>query len=125
MGRMPRSREWDRIYVSPKHPEHPDGNCSETSSQERVAKMARKINNLVDQSGLQPEFEEALAELRLLQARERQEKQQFRRHRGEQPEHLVAPSVAKLEIYGCWFMSDEVLEILLARVFCNVRELSE
>ncbi|KAI9232890.1 MAG: hypothetical protein BYD32DRAFT_465844 [Podila humilis] len=122
MGETPRSRGWCGIHVRPRNP---DGSFSETSSQEHVAKVARKIDKLVNQSSFHSDFEAALAELRLLQARERQEKQDLKRYRVEHPEHLVMPSIAKLEIYGYWIMSDEVLEILLGRVLRNVRELNE
>ncbi|KAF9298940.1 hypothetical protein BGZ74_009154 [Mortierella antarctica] len=107
-------------------PNHPDGSCSSgRSDNERVARAVRKIEEVVDQSGLQPEFEAALVELRVLQARERQEKEGLKRYRVEHPDHLVVPSVNNLFIVGRWIMSDAVLETMLGRVFRNVKELNE
>lgn len=48
------------------------------------------------------------------------------RYRVEHPDHLVVPSLKKLELFGRWIMSDEVLvEILLGRAFRNVQELGD
>jgi len=49
----------------------------------------------------------------------------LKRCRVEHPDHLVVPSLKKLELFGQWIMSDEVLEILLGRVFQNMQELSK
>ncbi|KAF9312416.1 hypothetical protein BG003_006298 [Podila horticola] len=94
-------------------------------SSEEVAKVVHKIEALVDQANLQPELEATLVEMQLQQSRRQQEEQDLKRYRAEHPDHLVMPSVEKLELYGCWKMSDEVLEILLGRVFRNLRQLDE
>ncbi|KAF9312417.1 hypothetical protein BG003_006299 [Podila horticola] len=102
-----------------------DGNCPEKNTPERVAIMVQTIEKLVDQASLQPELEAVLAALRVSKLRERQEEESLRRYRVGHLDHLVMPSVKRLEIFGRWIMSDEVLEILLGRVFRNLKELSE
>ncbi|KAG0336336.1 hypothetical protein BG000_006693 [Podila horticola] len=87
--------------------DHPDGNCPEKNTPER------------------PELEAVLAALRVSKLRERQEEEALRRYRVGHLDHLVMPSVKRLEIFGRWIMSDEVLEVLLGRVFRNLKELSE
>ncbi|KAG0348163.1 hypothetical protein BG005_011719 [Podila minutissima] len=104
---------------------HSDGYCPKRSSQEHIAESVHMIEELVNQAGLQPELEAALANLPVWKTRERQEKEALNRYQIEHPNHLVVPSVKKLEIFGHWIMSDEVLEILLGRVFRNLKELNE
>ncbi|KAF9211506.1 hypothetical protein BGZ59_007971 [Podila verticillata] len=104
---------------------HPDGSCPEKSNPGAAVKIARKIEELVDQVGLRAELEEVVAELQIWQAREREEEEGLKKYRVEHPDHLVVPSLKKLELYGRWIMSDEVLEILLGRVFRNVQDLHE
>ncbi|KAG0011928.1 hypothetical protein BGZ82_002805 [Podila clonocystis] len=105
--------------------DHPDGNCPEKNTPERIALMVQTIEELVDQACLQVELDAALAALRVSSTRERQEEEGLRRYRVEHPNHLVVPSVKKLEIFGRWIMSDDVLEILLGRVFRNLKEMNE
>ncbi|KAG0086163.1 hypothetical protein BGZ92_008360 [Podila epicladia] len=104
---------------------HSDGHCPKKSSREEIAESVRGIEELVDQAGLQPELEAALAKLPAWNSKERQEKEALKRHQIEHRNHLVVPSVKKLEIFGHWVMSDEVLEILLGRVFRNLTVLNE
>ncbi|KAG0089574.1 hypothetical protein BGZ92_004556 [Podila epicladia] len=99
----------------------PSGKCDNA----HITETVRKIEEVVNQSGLQPEFEAAIVELGVLRAREQQEEQDFKRYRIEHPDHLVAPSVKKLYIVGRWIMSDAVLETMLGHVFRNVKELNE
>ncbi|KAF9211505.1 hypothetical protein BGZ59_007970 [Podila verticillata] len=101
------------------------GVCPEKSTQERVIQAARAIEYIVDQFDLQPELESTFAEMRVLEARERQHEEDLKKYRAKHPDHLVVPSVKKLEIIGRWIISDEVLETMLGRVFCNVKELKE
>ncbi|KAF9212030.1 hypothetical protein BGZ59_007313 [Podila verticillata] len=116
---------WDRFFEElDVCPNHPDGDCPEESPED-VAKVARTLEEFVDQAGLQPELEATLARLQVWQAREWQEKEDLERYRAEHPEQLVVPSVRRLDIFGHWTMSDEVLEIMLGRVFRNARELRE
>lgn len=105
--------------------DHFYGDCPEKSIQERVAQAARTIECIVDRFDLQPELEATFAEMRVLEAREQQQEEDFKKYRAEHPDHLVVPSVKKFEIIGRWIISDEVLETMLGRVFCNVRNLKE
>ncbi|KAG0028056.1 hypothetical protein BGZ81_005060 [Podila clonocystis] len=105
--------------------DHPDGNCPEKNTPKSIALMVQTIEDLVDQAGLQLELDSALAALRVSSTREREEEEGLRKYRVEHPNHLVVPSVKKLEIFGRWIMSDDVLEILLGRVFRNLKELNE
>ncbi|KAF9306696.1 hypothetical protein BG003_000953, partial [Podila horticola] len=103
----------------------PSGDYPEKSVQQRVVRAAQTIEWLVDKAGLQPEFEAVLAALQVMKARERQEEAGWQRYRVAHPEHLVVPSLRKLKIRGHWIVSGEVLEMMLGRVFRNVRELDE
>jgi len=110
---------WDRYHHEPDvGPNHLDGTCPE-----EVAKAARALEDLVDQAGLQPELEAILTELQVWQVREREEEEDLKNYRAEYPEQLVVPSVRKLEIFGRWIISDEVLEMILGRVCSTTCEL--
>ncbi|KAF9216553.1 hypothetical protein BGZ59_009151 [Podila verticillata] len=112
---------WDRYHDRPDEgPNHMDGACPE-----EVALAVRALEELADQAGLQSELEAIVAELQVWRAREREEEEGLKNYRVEHPEQLVVPSVKKLEIFGHWIMSDEVLEMMLGHVFRNVREWEE
>ncbi|KAG0032373.1 hypothetical protein BGZ82_006568 [Podila clonocystis] len=103
-----------------------DDSSSKDNASEEVAKAVRDIEELVgNEAHLQSELEVVLAQMQVWQARQREEKEGLTRYRAEHPDHLAAPSVKRLEIYGRWIISDEVLETMLACVFCNLTTLRE
>lgn len=112
---------WDRYHHGPDVGSNRlDGTCPE-----KVAKAARALEDLVDQARLQSELEAILTELQEWQVREREEEEDLKNYRVEHPEQLVVLSVRKLEIFGRWIMSDEVLEMILGHMFRNVRTWKE
>ncbi|KAF9319544.1 hypothetical protein BG003_008797 [Podila horticola] len=69
---------------------------------------------------LQPILDKFIEEKRAIQEKEREESERQRQFQLAHPECLVVPSLKRLEIYGHWIMSEEVLEFMLGRVFWSI-----
>ncbi|KAG0034771.1 hypothetical protein BGZ82_005620, partial [Podila clonocystis] len=94
--------------------------------QELAQKEIQNIEDLVaNEADLQPYLEAVLAGCQEFEVRKRCEEEDMKKYRADHPERLVMPSLRKLEMYGRWSMSEEVLELMLGRVFRNIKSLSQ
>lgn len=74
---------------------------------------------------LQPILHRFMDEQRAVQEKKVGENENQRQFRMAHPECLVVPSLKKLLIFGHWIISEEVLEIMLGRVFRNLEQVSQ
>lgn len=65
-----------------------------------------------------------MEEKRAAQEKKVLEDERERRFQKAHPECLVMPSLRKLLIFGHWVISDEVLEIMLGRLFRNLESVN-
>ncbi|KAG0086529.1 hypothetical protein BGZ92_008071 [Podila epicladia] len=124
-GSHGRGLQFDGSLASIRQTSRDDPHWGKTE-QELIQMEIQNIEELVaNEADLQPYLDAVLASCQEFEARKRQEEEDMKNYRAEHPEHLVMSSVRKLEMYGRWSMSDEVLELMLGRVFRNIRFLDQ